>query len=642
MIIGTQQQLNKNCAGCDCQHVQFTKDIARTIGLSVVENKGGVHPPSSSDILHQATRLKKLNELVLALSQLHQINDAYKVVAQYTRSIVGAARVSVAMMRECGTQLDLIGVDGLEGALMTGKQLPVINTACGEIFNTRRPVRVMDTSQNEWIDVKQLYNMGVVATIGVPLISSGKVIGSLNTGVKDPSIYFPEVEQFLFQIASVLASVIERDRLYREACEAKRLAIEEKQKALGASNAKSTFLSQMTHELRTPMNGVLGMASLLSQTELCPKQRELVQMLQTSGDNLLTTINDILDYSKIEANKLVLEEVPFCADQCIQDTLSLVQVNAQEKGVELQTDFAADCPKGLIQDVTRVRQVLTNLVGNAIKFTHSGTIKVSAKPYCGNDSEKTTPADRTTIHFSVQDSGIGIPVERQSTLFDSFSQVDSSTTRLYGGSGLGLAISKRLAELMGGRVWVESLEGKGSTFHFTIQARVTNIRCGSTAQKVETFDTALGERNPLRILLAEDVKVNQKVAMFFLKKLGYHDVTIVENGQEAVQACESSDGGFDLIFMDLHMPILDGYEATERIRFFDKSVRIVAMTAAVMVQDQGKAFDCGMDDFVPKPVRIKELTKALEKTTPRAGVNNESQIRAEDTQTSLRVPLDMR
>jgi signal transduction histidine kinase/DNA-binding NarL/FixJ family response regulator len=374
---------------------------------------------------------------------------------------------------------------------------------------------------------------------------------------------------------------------------------EQTQAAIAANQAKSSFLAMMSHELRTPMSGVLGMAHALKTTDLKVNQASHVEMLIKSGDGLLSILNDILDISKIEANRLDLETRPFELRELGERVYDLWAEVAREKDVTLVYDFDSAAPPWVLGDPTRIRQIMINLVSNALKFTHSGEVRLAVRPVASALDEA------PLIEIAVSDTGIGITEEQQTRLFESFSQADASTYRQYGGTGLGLAICDRLATMMGGDISVESRAGEGTKFR-------VRLALPPTEEPVEAAESsAPADLHGRRILVAEDNVINQTVARVILEAAGAI-VEVAGDGAQALAALRSDR--FDAVLMDIHMPNMDGLEAIARIRAGEagpKDVPVVALTADAMAGDDAKFADLGFDDTQPKPIRPAELLIAI-------------------------------
>ncbi|MFN7924763.1 MAG: ATP-binding protein [Bryobacteraceae bacterium] len=381
-----------------------------------------------------------------------------------------------------------------------------------------------------------------------------------------------------------------------------------KEAAEAASRLKSEFLANISHEIRTPMHGVLGMLAASLESEMNPDQRDLVDTARVSAESLLSLLNDVLDFSKSEAGKLSLENIALDPSALVLSTIKGFASTASRKGLALEFETIGAVPVQVMGDPTRLRQILNNLIGNAIKFTPTGSVTVQLQAL------ESSPHS-ASVRFSVRDTGIGIPLEKQSLVFDSFAQADGATTRKYGGTGLGLAICRRLTELMGGRILLVSEPGAGSTFSFSLTFELP-LHPKPSTRRVPA-EPGSPRRPGLSVLLAEDNPVNQRLALRLLEK-ERHSVEIASNGFEAIDRWQT--GAFDLVLMDIQMPGMDGYEATARIRELEKRsgghTPIVGVTANVIDGDRERCLAAGMDGYLAKPFKAEELYAVIDDHAP--------------------------
>jgi signal transduction histidine kinase len=375
------------------------------------------------------------------------------------------------------------------------------------------------------------------------------------------------------------------------------------------AKTKASFLATMSHEIRTPLNGILGCANLLLDTVKDKKHLKLTETITQCGDSLLTLVNDILDFTKIESGKMKIENEAFNLNQSLTEIIHLFSQEAKRKSLNLTVEYGENVPDWIFGDVTRIRQVMSNLISNSIKFTKKGfvTIEVNVN---SEHSSKNSANKEIGLIFSIKDSGIGINTESQSKLFTSFSQADSTISKKFGGTGLGLSISKALVELMKGQIWLNSIEGVGSTFNFTILTKPVEEKNKKRVEEIE-FDSDMANKHPLKILLAEDDRVNQFVAKNTIKKIGYR-MDVASNGIETLEMLKAHD--YDVVLMDCMMPVMDGLEATSIIKKSPDlygTPKIIALTASALKEDKDKCTEAGMDDFLSKPLDMNEIIRVL-------------------------------
>ena len=422
------------------------------------------------------------------------------------------------------------------------------------------------------------------------------------------STFFLEGKKF----GQVIEDITERKKAEENIRKTNEKLKEALETAAAATKAKSEFLANMSHEIRTPINGITGLINILQKSQPTKDQEEYLNMAQISASHLLTVINDILDFSKIEAGKLELELIAFNLIENVEDTLKTFQIKALEKNLQLKCKIAPNVPQSVIGDPGRLRQILVNLIGNSIKFTEEGEICIDVQIH-------KKVSDKTCVRFVVSDTGIGIPNDKKNVIFESFSQVDSSTTRKYGGSGLGLTITSRLVSIMNGNIWFESELGKGTSFYFTIDFQEVDNICEInklTKKELSNKKLAPVSDKKLKILVAEDNEVNQLLTKLMLEEFGHH-VTIAENGKEALSHYENYQ--FDIILMDVQMPEMSGFEATAVIREREKEkkshIPIIAVTAHAMQGDKDRCLKAGMDNYITKPIDPDKLFEIIEKIT---------------------------
>jgi signal transduction histidine kinase/ActR/RegA family two-component response regulator len=512
-----------------------------------------------------------------------------------------------------GDELIYKSVGGTAAPFM-GLRIKIDGSFSGLCLKSNHYLICDDSETDQRVNLEACRKVNLRSMVVVPLYHGTKVMGVLKNYHSQPNHFTEESYYPLKLVAGIMSSAFgqasafeDKISLVSELENAKIEITDSRDKAQRATEIKSRFLANMSHELRTPLNGILGIASLLQGTQLNPEQQEYARTVQTSGEALLRLVNDVLDFSKIEAGRLDFESVNFDLISTLQDIRKMFSYSANQKSVHLDLEIDENVPTYVVGDPGRFRQIFVNLVGNALKFTARGKVKIFARL-------ESTENQMQSFYFEVQDSGIGIPKDIVKDLFHEFMQADASTTRRFGGTGLGLSISKRLAQRMSGDVGLKETNDSGTTFWIRLSMQEGHKPEAQLPVASEEIVSAV--QNPLKILIAEDNPVNQMIALKMIQKLG-HDGDIVENGKGVLKALHQKQ--YDLILMDCHMPEMDGFEATAEIRKDPLSchriIPIIAMTANAMKDDSSRCLAAGMDDYLAKPVPIKLLSEKLQKWT---------------------------